>query len=372
VLDFTAAGALPAWRGTDAALAVETLRENSGNRGLAHATSTGEQEGMVHPTAGKRIFQRAQHMLLAGHLAEALTLQGRAGISARPTSLDAHLYLAVRQATLEALVVAAAAALLTAVVVALFVSDRIVRPLQRIVTATRRIAAGHYAERVPGDHGAQGDEVSALAASFNTMAGALEETERRRLALIGDLAHELRTPIATIEGYLEGLLDGVITEAWFAQPSGLTVAQGKLYVADSEVSAIREIELASGRVRTLAGEDLFVFGDQDGEGEVVRLQHPLGITAGNGALYVADSYNNKIKRLDPATRRVTTWLGPGVAGEQQGAGSAASLREPGGLCAADPGLFIADTNNHRIAFADWKTGRLRIIIGAGATAGAQK
>jgi len=185
-----------------------------------------------------------------------------------------------------------------------------------------------------------------------------------------DLEREIVAPFAGTGR--EGLLDGVITEAWFAQPSGLTVAQGKLYVADSEVSAIREIELASGRVRTLAGEDLFVFGDQDGEGEVVRLQHPLGITAGNGALYVADSYNNKIKRLDPATRRVTTWLGPGVAGEQQGAGSAASLREPGGLCAADPGLFIADTNNHRIAFADWKTGRLRIIIGAGATAGAQK
>jgi len=155
--------------------------------------------------------------LLAHHITEALALHGRAGATARPTSLDAHLQFAVRQATLEVLAVAAVAALLTAVVVALLVSRRIVRPLQRIVTATRRIAAGHYAERVPGDHGGQGDEVGALAASFNTMAGALEETERRRLALIGDLAHELRTPIATIEGYLEGVLDGVVApspETW--------------------------------------------------------------------------------------------------------------------------------------------------------------
>jgi len=170
----------------------------------------------------------------------------------------------------------------------------------------------------------------------------------------------------------EGLLDGAVAEAWFAQPSGLTLARGKLYVADSEVSAIREVELASGSVRTLVGEDLFVFGDQDGEGEVVRLQHPMGITAGNGALYVADSYNNKIKRLDPETRRVTTWLGSGVAGDGEGTGPAASLREPGGLCAADSGLFIADTNNHRIVFADWKTGWLRTVIEAGGRGGVQK
>jgi DNA-binding beta-propeller fold protein YncE len=170
----------------------------------------------------------------------------------------------------------------------------------------------------------------------------------------------------------EGLLDGMVSEAWFAQPSGLTLAAGKLYVADSEVSAIREIDLASGCVRTLVGEDLFVFGDQDGEGEVVRLQHPLGISAGNGALYLADSYNNKIKRLNPETRQVTTWLGSGPAREGQGMGPVASLREPGGLCATDSGLYIADTNNHRIAFADWRTGRLRTVIGAGATAQHQK
>jgi two-component system sensor histidine kinase BaeS len=155
--------------------------------------------------------------LLARHIAEALATRGRTGATARPASLDAHLSLAVRQATLEALTVAAMASLLVAAVVAVLVSRRIVQPLRRIVTATGRIAAGHYAERVPGDHGARGDEVDTLAASFNTMAGALEETERRRLALIGDLAHELRTPIATIEGYLEGVLDGVVApspETW--------------------------------------------------------------------------------------------------------------------------------------------------------------
>lgn len=161
----------------------------------------------------------------------------------------------------------------------------------------------------------------------------------------------------------EGLLDGPRLEAWFAQPSGLALSGTRLYVADSEVSAVREIDLHSGSVRTIVGEDLFVFGDQDGEGELVRLQHPLGITAGNSALYLADSYNNKVKRLDPATRRVTTWLGSGATGDADGAGKEASFREPGGLCATASGIFIADTNNHRIAFAGWRDGEVQTIIG---------
>ena len=160
----------------------------------------------------------------------------------------------------------------------------------------------------------------------------------------------------------EGLLDGAVQEAWFAQSSGLALDGAHLYIADSEVSAVREIDLRENRVRTLVGEDLFVFGDQDGEGDAVRLQHPLGITARDGILYVADSYNNKIKRLDPRRRAVTTWLGNGTAGMADGAGTSASFREPGGVCAGRAGLYIADTNNHRIAVADWKTGEVRSLI----------
>ena len=110
-------------------------------------------------------------------------------------------------ATQQALLLSGGAAILVAVVVSLLISARIVKPVRQMLTASRRIAAGHYAERVP----AQGtDELAALAAQFNTMAGELEATERRRVALIGDVAHELRTPLATIEGYIEGVLDGVV------------------------------------------------------------------------------------------------------------------------------------------------------------------
>ena len=121
---------------------------------------------------------------------------------------------AFRSAMLQALLLSAGAATLAAVVVSLFVSTRIVTPIQRLLAASRRIASGHYAERVVAT---EADELGALAVQFNTMASALETAERRRVALIGDVAHELRTPLATIEGYTEGLLDGVVSpsaETW--------------------------------------------------------------------------------------------------------------------------------------------------------------
>ncbi len=105
------------------------------------------------------------------------------------------------------LLLATGAGLLAAVVASYFFAERIVAPVRRLARASRRIASGHYAERVPSGGS---DELADLGASFNLMASSLEEVERRRLALIGDVAHELRTPLSTIEGYAEGLLDGVV------------------------------------------------------------------------------------------------------------------------------------------------------------------
>ena len=122
-------------------------------------------------------------------------------------ALDATLAASFRAALEQALLVAGAAAILAAIGASLFVTGRVLGPVRRLAVASRRLADGHYAERVPTD---ADDELGDLATSFNAMAGALESTERRRLELIGDVAHELRTPIATLEGYLEGLLDGVV------------------------------------------------------------------------------------------------------------------------------------------------------------------
>lgn len=117
-------------------------------------------------------------------------------------------------AMLQALLLSGGAASLVAIAVSLVASARIVIPVRQLLAASRRIAHGHYAERVP----ARGhSELAELAAQFNTMAIALEASEQRRVAVIGDVAHELRTPLATIAGYAEGVLDGVVQpgeETW--------------------------------------------------------------------------------------------------------------------------------------------------------------
>jgi thiol-disulfide isomerase/thioredoxin len=152
----------------------------------------------------------------------------------------------------------------------------------------------------------------------------------------------------------EARLDGTPTEAGFAQPSGLASDRQTLYVADSEANIIRAIDLGGeGRVRTLAGGDLFDFGDVDGTGDDVRLQHPLGLCEWEARLLIADTYNHKIKLLDPQTGSVKTFLGKGRPGQEDGASP--SFYEPGGLSVANGRLFVADTNNHAVRVVDLKT-----------------
>ena len=111
---------------------------------------------------------------------------------------------------LSALAVAAIAATVTSLAISLFVARRSTVPLQQMMRISERISAGHYAERIEVAPVHRADELGQLASSINALAVALEQTERRRLEVIGNVTHELRTPIATLEGYLEGLLDGVI------------------------------------------------------------------------------------------------------------------------------------------------------------------
>jgi thiol-disulfide isomerase/thioredoxin len=158
----------------------------------------------------------------------------------------------------------------------------------------------------------------------------------------------------------EARVDGPLAEAALAQPSGITSDGEKLYFADSEVSSIRSADLnSSGRVETIVGEDLFEFGDRDGKGSHVRLQHPLGVVYHDGRLYVADTYNNKIKVVKPKERTSETLLGTGENGMRDG--DRATFNEPGGVSAAFDKLYIADTNNHLIRVADLKTRRVETL-----------
>lgn len=172
----------------------------------------------------------------------------------------------------------------------------------------------------------------------------------------------------------EDVVNGALAEAAFAQPSELVVdADGTwLYVVDSEGSAVRRVSTdAAGRADTVAGtselprgQSLFAFGYQDGVGEAARFQHPLGVALHGETLFVADSYNHRIRRLDLNGNVVTTWQGDGTAGR---ALQPLQLSEPGGLAYAGGRLYIADTNNHRIVTVEEASGASAEFSVAGLT-----
>jgi DNA-binding beta-propeller fold protein YncE len=175
---------------------------------------------------------------------------------------------------------------------------------------------------------------------------------------------------------IEGLKDGPVSDAEFAQPSGLCFApidpagapaptMSFLYVADPESSSIRAINLQTDTVTTIVGHGLADFGDVDQTFPRTRLQHCLGVAAiarpdGGDDLLVADTYNHKIKRLDLRARVSSTLAGsvrndPADASE----GSAPRFNEPGGISVAGTGdaarVFVADTNDHSIILFDPNT-----------------
>lgn len=144
------------------------------------------------PTAFNRHLLGMQQMMGSTHGMEAMS---------------ADLFTNFRAAVTEALLISTTAAFVSAIIVSLFVSRRVVTPIRQMMQASQRIAAGRYQERV--DVAGQ-DELGQLAHSFNQMAATLEQTEAMRRDLIANVAHELRTPLASIKGYMEGMMDGVL------------------------------------------------------------------------------------------------------------------------------------------------------------------
>ncbi|MGD8629480.1 MAG: redoxin domain-containing protein [Gammaproteobacteria bacterium] len=135
-----------------------------------------------------------------------------------------------------------------------------------------------------------------------------------------------------------GLVDGPSGRAAFAQPSGLVIVGQQLFVVDADAGAIRTVDLVTGAVTTLVGSSLFGFGNRDGTGKAALLQYPQDITADprRRMLWVADAYNNKIRRVGLDTRYISS---PVVD---------RGLNEPGGLAFEDDSLYIANTNAHEI------------------------
>jgi len=198
---------------------------------------------------------------------------------------------------------------------------------------------------------------------------------REREALIAMAgSHQIwRLDLATNEiGPLAGdgterKADGPFEHAAFAQPSGLALIGDMLYVADSESSSVRAVNLVDRTVATLAGgndnpRDLFHFGDEVGKGYGRRFQHPLGIAWHPPCLIVADSYNHKLKIVHPERGEVRFLSGTGWPGAMDGARAEASFSEPGGVAVLGDLVVVADTNNHRIRIVDHKSGRAETLV----------
>ncbi len=169
----------------------------------------------------------------------------------------------------------------------------------------------------------------------------------------------------------EDIIDGPIESACFAQPSGLATDGQTLWVADSEGSTIRSINLEGKKhvVSTVAGPHdmprgmtLFAFGDRDGKAGQAQFQHCLGLSYEDGKVYVADTYNNKIKTLDPKTRTVKTLAGSRQAGSTD---KPPQFDEPGGVSAAGTNLFVADTNNQAVRIVSLTSGEVTTLALSG-------
>ena len=272
-----------------------------------------------------------------GYFAEAM---GHAADDPSAPAMDALTLAAFGEAMRTALLAAALIALATAVVVSLAISARIAGPISRLAAAAHRVAVGHYAERVPAAGEGEVGEVGELADAFNVMSGSLENDERRRLQLVGDVAHELRTPLTTLDGYVEGLEDGVVepnpatwqllrretgrlnrlvgdlAELWRAEARQLPLAVEPVEVGPllAELAARYGPEAAARSMTIKANRThgLAVSADRD------RLVQMVANYLSNALRYAPAGSTVKIEadRLDDEVRIAVRDEGPGLSAEQ--------------------------------------------------------
>src|SRR5512140_272720 len=247
---------------------------------------------------------------------------------------------------------------------AVYVADTENHAIRKIDLATRTVTtlAGNGKQALQPNIAGKGKSIS-----LNSPWDLLAQNGKLYIAMAGP--HQIWTlDLKTLEARpyagsgREDIVDGALRDAAFAQPSGITTDSSVLYVADSEVSGVRAVPLrTSDSVHTIVGKGLFDFGDVDGAGNDARLQHPIGILYHDGSLYIADTCNNKIKKINPKTRQAETFIGTGKKGMADGDALHATLNEPNGLVFAAGKIFITDTNNHLIRIYDPATKRVSTL-----------
>jgi hypothetical protein len=171
---------------------------------------------------------------------------------------------------------------------------------------------------------------------------------------------------------MSGSSDGAGAVARFNNPLGVaTDGAGHLFVADTGNHTIRQIDVATGTVTTLAGA-AGMSGSSDGTGPAARLYFPSSIASdGAGQLFVADWYNDTIRQIEIATGIVTTLAGTtGMSGSNDATGTAARFRSPWGIASDSAGhLFVSDSGNHTIRQIEIATGVVTTLAGSAGTSG---
>jgi DNA-binding beta-propeller fold protein YncE len=161
---------------------------------------------------------------------------------------------------------------------------------------------------------------------------------------------------------IEDIHDDLKSNARLAQPYGIEVSNNAVFFIDSETSSLRVSSIADeGRVVTLVGKGLFDFGDADGVGKDALFQHPQGLTVSKDVIYIADSYNNKIKSVAIGSLEVCTVAGSGIAGDMDGNSRIAQFSEPAGVAVGGDRIYVADTNNHKIKIIELDTKEVHLL-----------
>jgi len=163
----------------------------------------------------------------------------------------------------------------------------------------------------------------------------------------------------------EDIIDGNRMQSQLAQPSGISIHDDIVFFVDSETSSVREIDLKTEYVRTIAGHGLFTFGHKDGKTGEALFQHPLGLCATASKIFVADTYNSSIRVIDQKDDSVSTLIGKQgmstICRLDDPSCDTLGLYEPSDVKLYKDKLYIADTNNHLIRIYDLTTNILKTL-----------
>ncbi len=157
----------------------------------------------------------------------------------------------------------------------------------------------------------------------------------------------------------EDLVDGKYPNNSLAQPSGLSAFGSNLYFVDSETSSLRVIN-KSGVVRTLIGRGLFDFGHKNGAAKKALMQHPVGLSADDTGIYIADTHNHVIRKFDLQGKKLSDYSGD-VRGDGIGSKKNTSYNEPEAMVAVLDKFYITDTNNGRVVELDRRSGNSKLL-----------